>query len=83
MKKHYPFLHSIVLICILAGGLFTFWFAQGNMKLQLVTGIVTTAAYVAWGIIHHVIKGDVHRKVVIEYVLIGLIAIVLLLTLAL
>lgn len=83
MKTHYPFLHSVVLFCILVGGLFTFWLAQGNMMLQLVTGTVTAAAYVAWGIIHHVIKGDVHRKVVIEYVLIGLIAIVLLLTLAL
>lgn len=82
MKKG-ELLHTIVLFTILLGGIFTFWFAKGNTSLQLTIGTVTTMAYVAWGIIHHSLKGDLHRKVVIEYVLVGLIAIVLLTTLAL
>jgi hypothetical protein len=82
MKKG-ELLHTIVLFTILLGGIFTFWFAKGNTSLQLAIGTVTTMAYVAWGIIHHSLKGDLHRKVVIEYVLVGLIAIVLLTTLAL
>ncbi|MCL4200689.1 hypothetical protein KJZ67_05125 [Patescibacteria group bacterium] len=81
--KNGAFLHTIVLFTILFGGTFTFWFARGNTALQLAIGVVTTIAYVAWGIIHHSLKGDLHRKVVIEYVLVGLIAIVLLTTLAL
>jgi len=81
--KHQSLLHTFVLLCILAGGLFTFWFATGNIPLQLTVGIIMTVAYVTWGIVHHVIIGDLHRKVVIEYILVGLIAIVLLLTLAL
>lgn len=75
-------IHDIVLVSILLLGSFAFWNLQGNTNAQLTIGIVTSIAYVAWGIIHHMIQGDLHRNVVIEYVLIGLIAIVLLLTLA-
>lgn len=82
MKTH-DFIHGFVLIIILAGGAATFWYAAGDTRLQLTAGFVTTVAYVAWGIIHHAMQGDLHRKIVLEYLLIGLIAIVLLLTLAL
>lgn len=80
--KQYTFLHTLVLFCILAGGAVTIWYAQGDSTLQFVIGSITSAFYVAWGIIHHAIRGDLHGKVVIEYVLVGLIAIVLLATLA-
>jgi len=82
-KKHTQPIHGAVLILILIGGAFTFWYASGNSSLQLAAGIVTCIAYVAWGIIHHALEGNLHRNVVIEYVLMGSIAIVLLLTLAL
>lgn len=75
-------LHLLILFFILGGGLFTFWTARGNVPLQLAIGAVTTVAYVAWGILSHVITRNLHRKVVIEYVLVGLIALVLLATLA-
>jgi hypothetical protein len=75
-------LHTLVLFCILIGGTLTFWSARGNINLQLIIGSITAAAYVAWGIIHHALSGDLHSRVVIEYVLVGLIAIVLLVTLA-
>lgn len=81
--KQDTIMHTLVLFCILAGGAAMFWYGQGNVALQLAAGIVTSVAYVAWGIIHHAIAGDLHRKVVIEYVLVGLIAIVILATLAL
>lgn len=55
-----------------------FLVARGNTGLQLMIGVVTSIAYVAWGIIHHAMQGDLHRKVVIEYVFIGGIAIILL-----
>ncbi len=81
--KYHQFIHGFVLFCILAGGALTFWYAAGDTRLQLTAGVVTSIAYVAWGIIHHALQGDLHRNVVIEYILIGSIAIVLLLTLAL
>lgn len=80
--KHHKLIHAFVLLLILLGGAMTFWYAIGNTRLQLMAGVVTTVAYVAWGIIHHAMQGDLHRNVVVEYVLIGSIAIVLLLTLA-
>lgn len=52
--------------------------ARGNTALQLLVGLVTSIAYIAWGIIYHCLQGDFHRKVVIEYVFIGGIAIILL-----
>jgi len=80
--KHNRWIHTAVLFFILFGGAITFWYTTGDIALQLITGIVTSIAYVAWGIIHHALEGDLHRNVVIEYMLVGAIAIVLLLTLA-
>ncbi|MEK7073819.1 MAG: hypothetical protein AAB960_00640, partial [Patescibacteria group bacterium] len=80
--KQYTFFHTLVLFCILVGGAMTIWYAQGDSMLQLILGSITSVSYVAWGIIHHAIVGDLCHKVVIEYVLVGLIAIVLLATVA-
>ncbi len=76
MKGH--IVHYIVLFLILSGGAGVFVVSQGNTAIQLLIGIATSLAYMAWGIIHHVMIGDMHRKVVIEYVVISTIAIVLL-----
>lgn len=77
MKIH--FFHFIVLVIILVSGVGMFMMAKDNNFLQLLIGVVTSMAYIAWGIIHHYLQGDIHRKVVIEYVFIGGIAITLLL----
>lgn len=76
MKGH--IMHFIVLVLMLAVGTGMFMAAHGNTVLQLVIGVVTSIAYIAWGIIHHVMQGDLHRKVVIEYIFVGSIAIILL-----
>lgn len=81
--KRYPWTHALVLLLILGGGVATFAYTSGDRMLQLATGVVTAVAYVMWGIIHHSLTGDLHRNIVIEYLLIGSIAIVLLITLAL
>ena len=75
--------HSVILLAILGGGLAGMYLTSGNRKMQLVVGVVTTAAYIMWGITHHGTTHDLHHKVVIEYMLIGAIALVLLFTLAL
>ncbi len=73
-------IHYIVLVCILFGGLMMFLATRGTPSLQAVAGIVTSLFYVAWGIIHHALEGDLHAKIVIEYMLIGGIAIILITT---
>ena len=81
MKKT-NLLHGFILIALLASGVLAFWYAKGQTMVQLIIGILISIGYMAWGIIHHTLKGDLHRKVVIEYILVGLIAIILLITLA-
>lgn len=70
--------HFIILIVMLTLGTATFFMVAGNPTAQLATGITTSVAYVFWGVLHHAIDGDLHRKVVIEYVLVGTIAILFL-----
>jgi len=73
-------IHFLVLIAILAVGVCTFIYVRPNTTIQLFVGIITAVAYVFWGFIHHAIKKDLHQKIVVEYLLIGAIAIVLLVT---
>jgi len=70
----------IVLLLILVSGIWTFWGAQNDKVMQMYIGVATAIAYVLWGMIYHSLEGDLHPKVVVEYCLIGAIAIVLLLT---
>ncbi len=78
--RHVHYFHFLVLLAILAGGVLMFFYVQPNTALQLTVGVVTAAAYVCWGLIHHALQGDLHRKVVVEYMLVGAIAVVLLIT---
>lgn len=78
MKLSY--VNFIVLCLILVTGVVTFWGAHNDRMLQLYIGIATSVAYVLWGLIYHGLEGDLHPKIVVEYTLVGAIAIVLLLT---
>ena len=79
MKKNSVVNYS-VLILILLGGIISFYAVGSNPLLQLMIGIVTSVSYVLWGIIHHYMDHSLHKKIVVEYLLIGAIAIVLLST---
>lgn len=75
--------HLTVLFLILAVGVGTFFYTKGDRFLQLVVGVLTALAYVGWGLIHHAMVGDLHPKVMVEYILMGAIAIIILVTLLL
>lgn len=76
MKREW--FHLLILYSILAGGVATFFATAGNTLAQRIVGVVTTISYVLWGILHHSVKGDLHAKVVVEYILLGCIALLLL-----
>lgn len=80
MKTHIDKINLAVLLGILGLGTSAFLYARSDSSLQLAVGIVTAVAYVLWGLLHHSVKGDLYPKVVVEYVLIGVIAILLLST---
>lgn len=82
MKKEFV-IHGSILCIILGSGVYMFYLTAGNIQTQMIVGFSMATAYICWGIIHHMMVGNLHRKIVIEYVLIGVIAFVLMLTLSL
>lgn len=70
--------HYASLILILLLGLIMFYLNIGFPNRQLLVIILISFFYVMWGIIHHFLQGDLHPKIVVEYILIAIIAIMLL-----
>ena len=70
IKLHIGYYAS--LIAILAFGFLLVSLAFPNRELQILAAILTTLLYIFWGIIHHLINHDLHTKIVVEYVLIGI-----------
>jgi hypothetical protein len=81
MKKRWILtLNYIVLTAILASTILLFWQARGVPSMQILIGVLISVLYAAWGMIHHSMLGDLHPKIVVEYLLVGVIAIVLIIT---
>ncbi|OGG01443.1 hypothetical protein A2Z33_02820 [Candidatus Gottesmanbacteria bacterium RBG_16_52_11] len=80
MKSHRQteILNLSVLILILAVGAFCYFSVRQFPDLRFLVGAVTVAAYVIWGAIHHAVLRTLYPKVVVEYLLIGIIAMLLL-----
>lgn len=70
----------MVLGLILLGGVGAFYYVSPNSSSQFTVGVVTSTAYILWGLIHHAMNKDLHQRIVVEYILIGAIAVVLLAT---
>lgn len=66
--------HYLSLLVILNIGLGAFFFFRFNPSYQATVIVVTSLAYVFWGIIHHFLCEDLHVKIVLEYLLIALLA---------
>ena len=79
MKNQHT-VHFVVLCAILVGGVSAFFYVSPNRSLQLTIGMITSLAYVLWGFIHHAMRKDLHKKIVIEYILMGAIAVIILAT---
>lgn len=70
-------LHYFTLLCIMLAGLWgIFWF---DHLPALQFGIVVSlgVSYVVWGIIHHWFHKDLHLKIVLEYALIAIMAVLI------
>lgn len=80
MKKetHFHLLHYLVLIIILFFAIVLFFLLAGNAQYQFRLAVLTSFAYFLWGIIHHHLEGDLHPKIMVEYLLIAALAIILL-----
>ncbi len=72
-KKHFGYYISLVAVLFLTLVLAV----QGSYdrQTQIATLFFATLFYVIWGILHHVLHHDLHIKIVVEYVLIGILGI--------
>jgi len=73
--NHFHLLHYIILVVILSLAVVLFFISSGNASVQFNIAIITSFVYFIWGIIHHWLEGDLHPKIVVEYLLIALLAI--------
>ena len=70
IKEHWP--HYVALILILTFGSISFWFFRHTPQAQIFSAFLTACFYIAWGIVHHYLEGDLHLRVIIEYVAVAL-----------
>lgn len=75
IHKNYNFL---LLTFILSLAVLAIYLLQGFPNFQFIVGILLSVSYVIWGLVYHYLEGDLHAKVVIEYLLIALLALILL-----
>lgn len=66
-----------MLYTVLAVGILVMYFLRGYADSQYLTIILLAGFYVVWGVTYHGFSGDIHPKIVIEYILIALLAVLL------
>lgn len=79
IKEH--FVHYLVLLFLLVSGGLAFFYFQRFPQAQIVSAFLTASFYVLWGVIHHYIEGDLHLRVVVEYMAVALLGFLVLFTL--
>ena len=77
-NNYFHLLHYLILTVILFLAVILFFIFSGNRQYQFYTAIITSIIYLIWGIVHHYLEGDLHPKIVVEYLLIALLALILL-----
>ena len=76
MGKNYLVQYLLLVILVVLGTVFFHRF-NGLPYLQMAVIVVTAAGYVGWGYLHHRWQGDLHPRIMIEYLLIAALAILL------
>lgn len=69
MSEHTIYYVSLIVILTLS---FLLAYSSFDRTFQIGVIVATTFFYVLWGIMHHLMNHDLHMKIVIEYILIGL-----------
>lgn len=77
-ETHFHLLHYLVLIVILLLSVVLFFLNTGNAQNQFYIALITSFLYVGWGVLHHHLEGDFHPKIMVEYLLMALLALILL-----
>ena len=75
IKVHFVHYLVLIIILLLGGGAFLYfnYLRTAQMIVLLLTGIT----YVIWGIVHHSLEGDLHQKIILEYLSTAILGIIL------
>lgn len=65
------FKHYLSLLAILSIGFGFFWIFNFNRHLQIAITICLGVVYVIWGTVHHVVRKEIHWRIVWEYLLVA------------
>lgn len=76
MNKNSIIQYLLLVVLVVLGVVFIHRF-NGLPYLQMAVIVVTAAGYVGWGYMHHRLEGDLHLRIMIEYLLIAALAILL------
>lgn len=78
MKERVSFaLHIVVLFAILTGGVWAFISSRNVPVVQCYVVVVSVAAYIIWGLVYHFLNKRLTARIVLEYTLIGALALLL------
>lgn len=72
-KRHLIY-HAGLLITFIAGILIIVQ-SLHDLNIVMLISLFLSFFYVVWGIMHHYMHHDIHAKIVIEYILIGMVGI--------
>lgn len=73
------FWYYFAFICVELSGLFGVYYFAYDKFIQIIVVSLMALFYMAWAIIHHAIHHDLHVKVVVEYILIGILGVLVVL----
>lgn len=63
--------HYLTLFFILLVGGIAFFYFRRYPQAQIISIFLTTSFYVIWGAVHHYLEGDLHLRVILEYLAIA------------
>lgn len=75
--------HYLSLMAILSIGFGVFWLFNFNRQAQIIMAITLGVVYFLWGIAYHLVRQEITSRLVIEYFVISLAAILLIISLLL
>lgn len=77
--KHIP--HYLTLFGILFAGFAGLILFSYDKNFQLSIAVAAASAYVAWGIVHHILHKDFHFEIILEYLAVAILGLTIIFSL--
>ncbi len=77
--KHLP--HFLSLFGTLFAGFVGLVLFSYDKKFQLSIAVATASAYVAWGVVHHILHKDFHFEIFLEYLAVAILGLTIIFSL--